>query len=721
MFRFSLARVPAALLLVLLASGNAAAQTPPSEPAAAPELPIPETPPVRVLPTGGLRVESAALLVSGQRGGSIHVAVLALPFPGDAGNPRRARVAILLEIDGTSLLEGQTGDLLRFEVCLYALSDNDSVQGSLLETVEVDLARRGDEVARSGVRYLADLDLPAGEYSLRALVRNSLTGEVGLRILPLSVPERPQGLSALLLPPVFPNPAPDAWVEARSAARPEPGSPAALAGGGLPAAQPVLGIGQEASFELRAYGVGQLRELEVEILRPDGARVIQLPARIEERQARQGNAGVERLTATFVPTGIEAGRYVIRAVLPKVQGLAFAAPSDTLSYAAPFVLLTDGGGGKVWAQLLGGSPRAAAAPAAGRQGSGGAEAPRKRQPRFKAEPVRGAYRQALQLLAAGDGPAARRAVAELEGPLARGGSGSEDLAEVELEVARDLTAAGPRSLIPVILLHEALYREAQARRDRLLSTHARELTFRLIELYAERSGDPAGRKTAARLLLALAADLIATAPPGIKNRTLRQILAFDEANAVALLCLAVEAERTGRYPEAVDHLQKLLQADPEHGEARLRLAVNLRRLGKGRDADRLLAGLVQAPEPEPWVLALACHELARARIAAGQLDEAEKLLLDSQKRLPGDEKLILQLAQLYDLRGDPTRARQALARFKPGSSTQPGDSSEAARHRYNQPPFDLLDQTRKELEESVPEHLPALAVALGSSAARSGS
>ena len=709
MFRSTLARLVVALLLILLAAGPAAAQTVPPE--------APETPPVRILPTGGLRVESAALLVSGQQGGSIHVAALALPFPAGPGGKDRARVPVVLEIDGTSLLEGQNSDLLRFEVCLYALSGTGSVQGALLETVEIDLTRRGDEVARSGVEYLGELALPAGEYSLRALVRNNLTGEVGLRLLPLSVPERPQGLRALFLPPVFPNPAPDAWTEVRSPTQPQPASPAALADGGLPAAQPVLGVGQEARFEVRAWGLGQVRELAVEILRPDGAPVIELPARIEERHegdgAGGGTRGMERLTASFVPSGIEAGRYVIRAVLPKT---AATAPSDISSYAAPFVLLTEGGGGKVWAELLGGgaAPRQAGGQQASRQQS---EAQRRRQPRFKPEPVRAAYRQALRPLAAGDATAARQAVAELEAPLVRGPSGSEDLADVELSVARDLVAAGPHSLIPVILLHESLYREAQARRDPLLSTHARELTHRLVALYAERSGDAAGRKMAARLLLGLAADFVAAAPPGLLNRFLQQVLAFDETNTTVLLCLAVQAERTGRYPEAVDHLEKLLRADPGHGEARLRLAVNLRRLGKTRDADRLLAGLTQAPAdaaPEPWVLALACHELARAQIAAGQLKEAEQVLLDSLKRLPGDEKLLLQLAQLYDLRSDPTSARRTLARLKPAPASGAANASEAARHRYNQFPFDLLDKARKELEESMPEHLPALAAALGS-------
>jgi hypothetical protein len=74
--------------------------------------------PVRTVSSGGLGVESAALLMSGQEGGEIPLGALALATPGEEG---RARVLVRLRIDGPALLAGQTGEALRAEVVLYAL------------------------------------------------------------------------------------------------------------------------------------------------------------------------------------------------------------------------------------------------------------------------------------------------------------------------------------------------------------------------------------------------------------------------------------------------------------------------------------------------------------------------------------------------------------------------------------------------------------------------
>src|SRR5262245_52676802 len=112
--------------------------------------------PLRVLPTGGLSVESAALLLSGQEGGTIPFAALAFPFPGDGD---KARVPVVVEIDGTDLLAGQTDPLLRIEISLYALTGSGSVQGSRMDTVEIDLEQLGTGVGESGVRYVGEVSL----------------------------------------------------------------------------------------------------------------------------------------------------------------------------------------------------------------------------------------------------------------------------------------------------------------------------------------------------------------------------------------------------------------------------------------------------------------------------------------------------------------------------------------------------------------------------------
>lgn len=649
--------------------------------------------PVRVLPTAGLKMESAALLVSGEQGGSIHVAVLPLPLPASLpGIGEKVRVPIVLEIDGATLLKGNTGDLLRAEIYLYAVTRKagggagGKVQGSLLEVVEADLARTRADVERSGLQYAGELALAPGDYSLRALVRNAQTGEVGLRVLNLSVPAAGTGA---LLTPVFANPAAGSWVAALSKAART--SPAVLAKGGLPAAQPVLGVDQEAHFEVPVWNLKTPETLRVEVLRPDGGRAAELPARIETKRQ---TAGLDWLTVAFVPAGLEPGRYQLRAATPGAS-----------AWATPFVLLAGGGEGKVWAELMHGPP----AP----QQAAQQKPARPRHRRLDAQALRDAYRKALQLLAAGDEPAARRAVAALESPLLTGPDpvAPEDVVDIELGVARDLAKSKPHSLLPVTLLHETLYREEQQRHDYVLASHTRELVFALADLYANRTGGVDGKRTASRLLLGLAAHLTESAPGTLRDRIFKQVLAYDKDEPAAHLHLAAEAEREGRYPDAVGHLEKLLRTHPDDAEARVRLAINLRRLGKTADADRLLDGLIRGATAatSPWVLALAYQETGRSLLAAGHLDEAERFLTGALQRLPGDEKLLFELATVSDLRNDPAQARQILAGFQ---AAHDGAGAESPRHRYNRVPSDALDRAWNDLVKSAPESLPALAEAL---------
>jgi tetratricopeptide (TPR) repeat protein len=638
-----------------------------------------EAPAVRVVPTPGLKMESVALLMSGQQGGSIHVAALPLFLPGQNG---RVRVPVVLEIDGATLLQGTTGDRLRVEICLYAVSKKAGgnaegrVEGSLLETVDADLTRAGSAVARSGLQYTGELSLVPGETSLRVLVRNAQTGEVGLRFLPITVPDF--GSSPLLLAPEFSNPSFDAWVSTRTPT----------------AAQPVLGTDQEARFEVPVWKL-KPDALRVEILRPDGGHAADFPAKIESRREA---GGLERVTASFVPTGLEQGRYQIRALVPGVSGV-----SGISAWPSPFVLLAGGSEGKVWAELMHGgqsAPRQASPPE-----------PRARRRKLDAGPIRDGYRKALQLLADGEETAARRALSALETPLFAGANPAtpEDVAEIEMDLVKGLDAARPQSLLPVALLHQSLYSDAFQKRDFLRAAHTREMIFALAGLAAQ-PGNEAGRTTAVRLLLGLASRLAESSSEGLRDRIFQQVLAFDKNEPAALLYLAAKAEHDGRYPEAASRLQELLSQHPDGpdtAEARLRLAVNLRRLGKPADADRLLDSLRQAGAEPTWVITLACQETGRALLAAGRLDDAERSLHTALERLPGDEKLLLELASAFDQRNDPAQARQILAGFHPVQ-----DSTESARHRYNRLPTEALDRAWNELVRSAPEGLPALAEAL---------
>lgn len=698
-------------VLLLLLAAQASAQEP-----------SPEKPPLRVMRTGGLRVETAALLMSGQEGGTIPVAALAIPLP-QAGLPGgaqgKSRVAVLLEMDGAEALEGQSGDLLRLEVCLYAVisapDGSGVVSGSRMDTVEIDLSRLGADLEKSGLKYVGDLQLAPGEYALRVLVRNAATSEVGLRILPLSVPDFAQS-QGVLLPPLVAEPA-GAWVQARGAGIAS--APPGLSFDALPSARPIFSPAEEISLTVPAWRLGE-GDLKAEIRRPGGARVATIPLKVGSRAPvgeTAGAAGLDLITATVQLKDVEEGVYE----LGIVSGPRGSDGTGDMALAVPFVLLESGSGGQVWAALT--APRrsrTAAAPARAQATSKG-----RRTRKIDAGPVRDGYRAALQRLAQGDREGAREAMLELQTRTLTGDKPavSDDLVEVELDVAADLARRDPESLVPILTLHQVLYREAVRKAGFLLSTHNRELIFKLVELYAERSGSPEGKLRAARFLMSLAAEMIWTAPPTLRARVFQQILAYDGKQETAILCLAVDAERQGRYSDAVGYLQRLSPGQHSvHQEARLRLAINLARLGKMQEARKILRELSGPEAPsappaniEPWQLSVAWQELGRLQLASGDLDAAEQVLREGLKRLPEDDKLALQLGLVRDLKKDPRGARDAVAGL--GTPAKTAGVGGAARHRYNQLPTERLEEAWTELQEQGVGQIPALAALLGVAAA----
>lgn len=660
--------------------------------------------PLRVLPTGGLRVESAALLLSGQEGGTIPFAALAFPFPGEGD---RARVPVIVEIDGTDLLAGQSDPLLRVEISMYALTGSGNVQGSRMDTVEIDLTQIGAGVGESGVRYVGELSLPPDTYEVRILVRNVATAELGLRTLAVSVPPFRKG-SGILLPPAFADPGPDLWISARPAGD----SPlAALAPADPPSARPILAPDEEASLQVAGWRLGtddlriQLYRRIVEEYKEKHEKVADLPARVTGR--KQGPGELEIFTVTFRPESIEPGEYDLRATIPR----SAADPrGEAFSLTTRVVLFPGGAQGSVWAALNSGGR---APDNVARKVEAAPERRRKPSP----GPIRQSYREALALLAAGDPAEAASAISALETSLltGKGRYASEDVAEIETEVARDLAKAKPEILEPVFMLHQRLYRKATDANNYLLVSHAREVSLSIAALHANLHKTPEGRARTARLLLGLAADLLKTAPPAMRERTYQRILDLDETNPEAHLCRAVDLERQGKYTDAVGTLERLLRFHPQHGEGRLRLAVNRIRLGNAREGRRLLEELVSTPPDEagrvgvPAAL-LARQELVRHLITQNELEEAERLAREGLERSPGEEKLMLQLALIQDLRKDAGGARETL---EPLEKRPHPPEPVSARHYYNALPIDRLEALRDELTASSAGHFADLAAALG--------
>ncbi|HVF61995.1 MAG TPA: hypothetical protein VNJ70_19480 [Thermoanaerobaculia bacterium] len=672
----------------------AAAQAPPAPTPAAPAAP---PPPLRSMPAGGLPADAAALLVSGQEGGALPFAVLALPLPGTG---ERARVAVRVEIDGATLLAATAEPPVRAEVYLYALDERGRIGDSLLEVLEVDAERLGDELAAGGAALSGQLALLPGAYTLRALVRAPTTGVLGLRAIPLAVPDFRRGEPALL-PPLFPAPA-GGWLEAsasRGAAPPD------VLGTARAAARAVLAPGAAATAELPAWRAGEAGEVTLEA-RPDaagqgdGAAPVTLPARVTGRRATS-IAGLDVLTVEFETGFLPPGSYALAASLAGARSATAA------------VVIAAGAEGTTWAQLgdASGPAVAAAAP-----GAPAAARPARRNRYIAAAVVRTAFREALGRLAAGETAAARAALRDLE-VAELGGAGPADpeaLAKVELGVAVDLAAAQPEALVPVLLLYQQLNREHLEAKRFLPTTHTAEMTFALAGLYADRGG-PGARPLAARLLVALALADLDRPLGGFALRALREALALRPDDEVALLALAVEAERRALYREAVERLERLRRLRPADAEVRLRLAVNLARVGNEREGLRILEELTRASSAAAtgdtgaeWPVAVAFHELARLRLADEKPADAERIARAGLARFPRDEKLVLLLALALDLQGRGADARQELAALTPD-----GDGAASPRHRYARLPEGALARARRELERSAAERLPSLAAALG--------
>jgi VWFA-related protein len=96
------------------------------------------------------------------------VHTLPTPFPRKEGP---AQVPVIVEIDGPSLMRTASGNQIHSEVFIYAFDDHELIRDFVHQVVGLDLAKLRDRLQGKGVRLYETLMLPAGDYSVRTLVR----------------------------------------------------------------------------------------------------------------------------------------------------------------------------------------------------------------------------------------------------------------------------------------------------------------------------------------------------------------------------------------------------------------------------------------------------------------------------------------------------------------------------------------------------------------------
>ena len=543
---------------------------------------------------------------------------------------------------------------------------------------EIELRFDDTQALPAGVKAIWSMALDPGEYTIRLLVRDHRSPKMGLAVIRLSVPSLDESIA--LMPPMVGNP-PDSWTVLRLDQGP---------GWGLsvmePAAAPLLPASQETVFQVLARNLPADATLEAEWEHPDGSRSSRA-VQVEQRDP-VGRSGLELLTVVLPPGGHDPGDYRLRLRPASGEAASLATPVTLVGRTSGSFAWTGGG---ILAPLD--PDTATAASAAPGPAEALAEADDDQESLSRWKQFRARFVEVMELASEGRSHvAAEKLGAALTDALEGEAKATIKISRAERREIRRLTRSQPDSLIPVIEVyreaHKMLWREGSF----LLSSHCRRTTIMLIETFIEQGGDP---DTGVAMLATVALDAQRLGMSEIAEEVLGHCMRLESREPAVLITLASVEERQGRYESAANLMEELLELQPEQHAARLRLAINLARLGQTRKSEQHLRVLTE--RADGWVRSVAYQELCRRLIDRGQSTEARTLLEQAVERLPDDEKLHLLLAFTHELEDKPWKARAVLDQWR-NRRVQPRF---APRHRYAELPLRELGELRLRVHECM--------------------
>jgi VWFA-related protein len=250
----------------------------------------------------------------------VELGVLAAPF---RANEAQAYVPVIIEIGGQGLLAGHTGDKLNLELYTYVADKEGNIRDFFTQSVGLDIKNGREALARTGIKYYGHLDLTPGQYHVRVLVRNADTGRTGVEAVALSIPTYSKA-EPHLLPPLFMEGDPG-WLMIRERQGKDQQAtvvyPFTVKGEPyVPSARPVLHREQAVSLCLVGYNLGsEDLKLEGRVVAEDGKALSGGRLSLVERTAT-GISGLDKMLATFQPTGLQAGSYVLQVAVKSGNG-----------------------------------------------------------------------------------------------------------------------------------------------------------------------------------------------------------------------------------------------------------------------------------------------------------------------------------------------------------------------------------------------------------------
>ncbi|MCH9646767.1 MAG: tetratricopeptide repeat protein [Deltaproteobacteria bacterium] len=690
----------------------AATVLPPASLLAQGEAPAP--PAVRVADTGGLETSTAALILSGQQGGELGVSVQAIPLPGDGV---KKPVSLWVEMEAASLLEGHTSETLIAEIYAYALDPDGGIGGFLTQAIAVNLEQAGRRLLEAGgIKFVGQLELEPDSYTLQVLVRQRSSKRFSLQSKPITVPASTTAPPAELIP-IFPSDG-ASWLLVNQATKDEqPVSlpPWNLGGqGGIPSTFPVIHSGRPASFFVAATALEG--ELKAHLLTLSDRQSIFHMSLVRRGEAVAGPEGLNLFPVELPATGVRPGQYFLElrgevpedplAEVKRKEGLDVSeVPPEPLKGAISIVVLPAEFGSQlpVWTQL-----RTPAPLPEDTEIEELSNAERRRA--MTLERWMAAYAEALLDPKFENAPPAsllltRMEHSQLSGEAAkrRGGLSGVDQVDAALELARE----HPEILVPLVRFHANIYRRHHRNKNYLLARHSRGMAYQLANSYVELSGSEGARRIAAANLVSIGGYLQKIGSvPGARN-AFEVALEYDPDDQAALLGLGVILESYSEYEAAAAILEHLVEVRPKMTEARLRLAVNLQRIGKSKQARRLFERVLETGT-KSWVRVVAYQQMASLLSMDKKVAEAIEVLQSAISEFPGQQRIYIQLAASFDAIGRPAAAREVLSRL----DAKVGTKNDSPRLTYGSKPTWTVRQSRRFIDETSGNRLPLLTESL---------
>lgn len=310
-------------------------------------------------------------------------------------------------------------------------------------------------------------------------------------------------------------------------------------------------------------------------------------------------------------------------------------------------------------------------------------------------------------LAAGDWQGARRSLHHLALLISQS-YGLRGLEAMQEEILATTKTPG---LMAMTLLLFDVYQEALGSRQYLVSTASRGMAFACLERLESAPGVPAA--LVADVYTLLGCRLQAAGAVSVSRDSFQRAVKLDPQLGPAWLGLGVYLENLGHDDEAVEVFGRLPAVQPYHGEASLRRALALERLGRDRLARRALEELVdpEAPsQPEPWVQSVAFQELAMLLLREQGPVAAREVLRLGVQRLPHERRLYLLLAFVHNTLGRRGDAAAVLAGMEEDATPETDSDAEpdarsSPRHRLAgwrvEVPAGLESRLRRQAETAL--------------------